>query len=107
MRSYPSTRVRCSDQERQAATAQERRTAERSYHMPVGGSGSREEQPQFQGAAAAGCRRAERNYSTFKVRRDGCEKIPLCQGKEQRLRFAGAAVKRYPTSKVRETQVRW
>ena len=29
------------------------------------------------------------------------------QGKEQRLCFAGAAVKRYPTSKVRETQVRW
>ena len=26
------------------------------------------------------------------------------QGKEQRLPFAGAAVKRYPTSKVRETQ---
>ena len=34
------------------------------------------------------------------------EEIPLVQGKEQRLRFAGAAVKRYPTSKVRETQVR-
>ena len=31
----------------------------------------------------------------------------LIQGKEQRLRFAEAAVKRYPTSKVRETQVRW
>ena len=31
----------------------------------------------------------------------------LVQGKEQRLRFAGAAVKRYPTSKLRETQVRW
>ena len=30
----------------------------------------------------------------------------LVQGKEQRLRFAGAAVKRYPTPKVRETQVR-
>ena len=28
------------------------------------------------------------------------------QGKEQRLRFAGAAMKRYPTFKVRETQVR-
>ena len=28
------------------------------------------------------------------------------EGKEQRLRFAGAAVKGYPTSKVRETQVR-
>ena len=52
------------------------------------------------------CRRAERSYSTFKVRRGGHEKIPLLQGKEQLLRFAGAAVKRYPTSKVRETQVR-
>ena len=31
----------------------------------------------------------------------------LIQDKEQRLRFAGAAVKRYPKSKVRETQVRW
>ena len=51
------------------------------------------------------CRRAERNYSTFKVRRGGSEDIPLVQGKEQQLRFAGAAVKKYPTSKVRETQV--
>ena len=34
------------------------------------------------------------------------EEIPLVQGKEQWLRFAGGAVKRYPTSKVRETQVR-
>ena len=42
----------------------------------------------------------------FKVRRGGSEEIPLVQGKEQQLRFAGAAVKRYPTPKVRETQVR-
>ena len=48
-----------------------------------------------------GRRRAERSYSTFKVRRGD-----LIQGKEQRLHFAGAAVKRYPTPKVRETQVR-
>ena len=54
-----------------------------------------------------GCRRAERSYSTFKVRRGGTEEIPLVQGKEQQLRFAGATVKRYPTPKVRETQVRW
>ena len=54
-----------------------------------------------------GCRRAQRSYSMFKVRRGGCEEIPLVQGKEQRLHFAGAAVKRYPTSEVRETQVRW
>ena len=51
--------------------------------------------------------RAERNYSMFRVRRGGCEEVLLIQGKEQRLRFAGAAVKRYPTSKVRETQLRW
>ena len=49
-----------------------------------------------------GVRRAKRSYSMFKVRRGD-----LVQGKEQRLHFAGAAVKRYPTSKVRETQVRW
>ena len=53
-----------------------------------------------------GHRRAERSYSTFKVRRGGGEEIPLVQGKEQWMHFAGAAMKRYPTSKVRETQVR-
>ena len=53
-----------------------------------------------------GRRRAERSYSTFKVRRGGGGEIILVQGKEQQLRFAGAAVKRYPMSKVRETQVR-
>ena len=51
-------------------------------------------------------RREKRSYSTFKVRRGGSEEIPLIQGKEQQLRFAGAAAKRHPTSKVRETQVR-
>ena len=52
-------------------------------------------------------RRAKRSYSKFKVRRDSGEDILLIQGKEQQLRFAGAALKRYPTPKVRETQVRW
>ena len=47
-----------------------------------------------------GRRRAERSYSTFKVRRGGPEEIPLFQGEQQWLRFAGAAVKRYPTTKV-------
>ena len=54
-----------------------------------------------------GGRRAESTYSTFKIRRGGCEEIPLVQSKEQWLRFAGAAVKGYLTSKVREAQVRW
>ena len=53
-----------------------------------------------------GRRMAKRSHSTFKVRRGGGEEIPLVQGKEQRLRFAGAAMKKYPTSKVRETNLR-
>ena len=36
------------------------------------------------------------------VRKGGGEEILLVQGKKQRLRFAGAAVKRYPTPKVRK-----
>ena len=43
----------------------------------------------------------------MKVKKGGGEEIPLVQGKEQQLRFAGVAVKRDPTYKVRETQVRW
>ena len=42
----------------------------------------------------------------MKVRKGSGEEIPLVQGKEQPLRFVGAAMKRYPTPKVRETQVR-
>ena len=41
-------------------------------------------------------RRAKRSYSTFRVRRGGREEIPLMEAKELWLRFAGAAVKRYP-----------
>ena len=52
-------------------------------------------------------RRAQRNYPTLKVRKGGDEEIPLVQGKEKQLNFAGAAVKRFPMPKVRETQVRW
>ena len=58
------------------------------------------------GRQLRGRRRAERSYSTSKIRRGSREEIPLVQGKKQLLCFAGAAVKRYPTSKVRETQVR-
>jgi hypothetical protein len=54
-----------------------------------------------------GRRRVGRSYSMFKVRRGGCEEITLVEDKEQRLHFVGALVKRYQTSRVRETQVRW
>ena len=43
----------------------------------------------------------------MKVRKGDGVEITLIQGKEQRLRFAGTEVERYPMSKVRETQVRW
>ena len=43
----------------------------------------------------------------MKVRKGSGEEIALIKGKEQQLHFAGAAVKRYPTPKARETQVRW
>ena len=48
---------------------------------------------------------AERSYA--KVRGGGREELPRIQDKELWLHFAEAAVKRYPTSKVKETQVRW
>ena len=104
-RSYPSPKVRGGHQEYQALSTQEwprgatpclrsEEAAERSNPT------SKEQQ-------LHGQRRTERSYSTFKVRRGGREAITLIQGKEQWLHFAGAALKRYPTSKVRETQVRW
>ena len=52
-----------------------------------------------------GRRRAKRSYCTFKVRRGSGGEISLVQGKAQWLHFAGGAVKRFPKSKVRETQV--
>ena len=54
-----------------------------------------------------GHRKAERSYCMFKVRKGSGEEIPLIQGKEQWLHFAGAAMRRYATSRVRDTQVRW
>ena len=112
--SYPSPKVRGSDGECQAATTQERpprgasprarsgAAAERSYLTPEVRGPAGEELLHLQGVVAAQAQEGrERSYSTFKVRRGSHEKIPLVQGKKQRLRFAGAAVKRYPTSKAR------
>ena len=49
---------------------------------------------------------AETRHTTSKVRSSGRKEIPHIKSKDQRLRFAGATMKRYPTSKVRETPVR-
>ena len=81
--------------------------AERSYHSPEVRAVARRSNPTSKEQQLLECRRAKRSYYTFKVRRGRREETPLVQGKEQQLCFAGAAMKRYPTSKVRETQVRW
>ena len=53
------------------------------------------------------CKLVQPLWSTlWRFRRGSHEEIPLVQGKEQQLCFAGAAMKRYPTSKVKEIQVR-
>ena len=75
-------------------------TAERSYPVSEVKGGGWEEPPHVRGQGRLG-------GTTPRPRKGGSEEIPFVQGKLQRLHFAGAAVKRYPTSKVRETQVRW
>ena len=69
--------------------------------MPEARAGVREEQ------SKEWWLRRHRSYSTLKVRNGGGKEILLVQGTEQRLCFGGAALKRYSTPKVRETQVRW
>ena len=81
--------------------------AKRSNPVPEARSGGQEEPPHVQGALAARAQEGLEELSHLKVRKGGCEEIPFIQGKEQRLCFAGAAVKRYPTPKVKEIQVRW
>ena len=66
-----------------------------------------EEQPHIHGVVAVQAQEGLEEPSHLEGQEGWWEEIPLIQGKEQRLCFAGAAMKRYPTPKVRETQVRW
>ena len=70
------------------------------------GSGQ-EEQLHAQGVVAARVQEGLEEPSHIKGQEGWWEEIPLIQGTEQWLCFAGAAVKRYAMPKVRETQVRW
>ena len=45
--------------------------------------------PHIQGVAAVLARRAEKNYSTFKVRRGSCEEIPLVRGTRNPSKMVG------------------
>ena len=76
----------------QAATAQEQLRGATPY--PRLGAAARRSNPTSKEQWLRRRRRAWRSYSMFKVRRGGSEEIPLIQGKEQWLCFAGAAVKR-------------
>ena len=71
--------------------------AESSYPMSKARGAAERRNPTSKEWWLRRCRRAERSYLTFKVRRGGCEEIPLVQGKEQQLHFAGTDLKRYPT----------
>ena len=116
-RSYPTSEVRGSGQECQAATAQEQPTRATqvqgqgwqlkgaTLHPRSGTSGGAtlclrsgvaagRTKPTSKEWWLCGLRRAQRSYPMLKVRKGGGEEIPLLQGKEQRLRFAGVAVKR-------------
>ena len=57
--------------------------------------GDREEQPHVKGAVAAWVQEGQEELLHVQG-----QEGQFVQGKEQRLCFAGAAVKRYPTSKV-------
>ena len=80
--------------------------AGRSYPTPKTRGGGWEDQPHVQGAVAVRAQEGLEELFHVKVRRGGSEEIPLVQGKEQWLCFAGAAMKRYLKPKLRETQVR-
>ena len=68
---------------------------------PGARASSREEQPHIQVAVAAQAQEGLEESSHTEGQEGRQEEIPLIQGKEQRLCFAGAAMKRYPTPKVR------
>ena len=80
--------------------------AERSYPVIEVRGSSREEQSHVQGAVAARAQEGLEELFHVQGQEGRGEEISLVQGKEQQLCFDGAAMKRYPTSKVRETQVR-
>ena len=105
-RSYPTPEVRGRGRDKLPHARGQGQRPRQATPCQRSGAAAERSNPMSKEQRLRGHRRAERSYSTFKVRRGSCEEIPLIQGKEQRLRFAGAAIKRYPTSKVRETQVK-
>ena len=78
-----------------------------SNPTPKARGGGQEGQPHVQGVVAVQAQEGLEEPSHIDGQEGQREEKPLIQGNEQRLCFAGAAMKRYPTPKVRESQVRW
>ena len=76
----------------------------RSYPTSKVRGGGQEELPHSGGAVAARAQEGLEELFHVQGQEGGSEEIPFIQGKEQWLHFAGAAVKRYPTPKVRESE---
>ena len=75
----------------------------------AGAAGGQEEIPHVQDQEQqwrGGTRRYPMCRVMSQIRNSGCEEISHVRDKEQGPCFAEAAMKRYPTSKVRETPVR-
>ena len=105
--SYPMSEVRGCSRGDLPHVLRSGAETERSYHTPEFRGGGERGKITSNERQLCRSRRAKRSFSMFKVSRGSHEEIPLIQGKEQQLHFAGAAIKRYPMSKVRDTQVRW
>ena len=93
-RSYPSPKVRGGSLEEPPHVRGQGQRPRGATPLPRSGAVAETSYPTSKERQLPGCRRAERSYSIFKVKRGGHEEIPLVQGKEQRLCFAGAAMKR-------------
>ena len=111
--SYPTSEARSNGQEElPRVPGQGRRPGGASLGPRPGAApevrgSDREEQPHAQRMVAVWAQESLEEPSHIEGQEGQQEEIPLIQGKEQRLCFAGAAVKRNPTPKARETQVRW
>ena len=93
-RSYPSPKVRGGSLEEPPHVRGQGQQPRGATPLPRSGAVAETSYPTSKERQLPGCRRAERSYSIFKVKRGGHEEIPLVQGKEQRMCFAGAAMKR-------------
>ena len=106
-KSYPTSEVRGSGRECQAATAQEQprgasprlrpgATAKRSHLVSEARVEAGRSNLTSKDCWLCRHRRAKKSYLMLKVRKPGGEDLPFVQGKEQRLQFSGAAVRDTP-----------